>query len=750
MEQLLKLILEQAAAGNLERDAAVEALQWVRQQGKPPHEDIAIIGVAADLPGVDSLEDFYQNLRTGVDATRSFPKQRRADIDRYLRWIGKPDAEMTYREGAYLPRIDEFDHAFFRMSPKEASLMDPNQRLFLQTAWHALEDAGYGGERLSGSQTGVYVGFANTVKDSYQKMIIDVEPTQVPISIAGNLPAMVPTRLSYLLDLKGPTMVVDTACSSSLVALHLACQGIRQGDCEQAVVGSVKLHTVPLDDENYQIGMESSDHRTRAFHDQSDGAGIGEASIAVLIKPLRAALRDRDQVYAVIKGSAINQDGKSMGITAPNPDAQTEVLVKAWEAAKVHPETLSYLEAHGTGTQMGDPVEIEGLKAAFARYTDKKQVCAIGSVKPNIGHLYECAGLASVVKAILMFKHQELLPTLHVKRPNRYLDFVDSPLYLNTKLRPWRTPVGTPRRLGISSFGFSGTNCHLVLQEPPLGKKESVRLSGDSSSGQPGAITNADLYREAGASHGQGGLDILPLSAKSRASLEALVARYCDFFEKEYVPALRDICYTAQTGRGHYEHRLALVVQDRAQVLEMLHRLRTEGLDTPLDGVFFEQHERAPRNDLEKLCVQYVRGAVIDWHARSAGYTQTHAKVSLPTYPFQKTRCWLNIPETAPALDSTSTKQGSPELIAYADQLRGRPTGEYTEIEQTIARVWCEALGIPELSIQDNFYDLGGDSVIGIRILHRINEQLGLQMETGEFLKHLTIESVAKYLESLR
>ena len=262
MEQLLKLILEQVAAGNLERETAVEALQWVRQQGNRDNVAIAIIGVAADLPGADSLEEFYQNLRTGVDAARAFPEQRRTDIDRYLRWIGRSDEQMTYMEGAYLPRIDEFDHSFFRLSPKEASLMDPNQRLFLQTAWHALEDAGYGGERLSGSQTGVYVGFANTVKDSYQKMIIDVDPTQVLLPIAANLPALVPTRLSYLLDLKGPTMVVDTACSSSLVALHLACQGIRQGDCEQAVVGSVKLHTVPLDDGNFKIGMESSDQRS--------------------------------------------------------------------------------------------------------------------------------------------------------------------------------------------------------------------------------------------------------------------------------------------------------------------------------------------------------------------------------------------------------------------------------------------------------------------------------------------------------
>jgi acyl transferase domain-containing protein len=690
------------------------------------HEDIAIIGVAADLPGADSLAAFYTNLRTGVDAVRTFPEARRADIDRYLRWIGKPDAQMKYMEGAFLPRIDEFDPHFFRLSPREASLMDPSQRLFLQTAWHCLEDAGYGGERLSGSQTGVYVGFAHNVKDSYQKMILDVDPAQVSLSITANLAALLPTRLSYLLDLKGPTMVVDTACSASLVALHQACLGIRHGDCEQALVGSVKLHTVPLDDPNYRIGMESSDHRTRAFHDKSDGTGIGEASIAVLIKPLRAALRDNDQIYAVIKGSAINQDGKSLGITAPNPQAQTEVLQKAWKAANVHPETLSYIETHGTGTKMGDPVEIEGLKDAFAPFTQRKQVCGLGSVKPNIGHLYEAAGLASVVKAVLMFKHRELLPTMHVQRPNSYIDFVDSPFYLNTKLQPWNSPAGTPRRLGISSFGFSGTNCHLVLEEPPEREKANPAAGGFSLA--------SESY-------------VLPLSAKSLEALENLVAAYAEFFERGEELSLRDICWTAQTGRGHYEYRLALVVADRTQAAKTLRRLQAQGLRLPLKGVFFQGTMPAaePGDALETLCTQYVAGADIQWHTFYEGTRP--AKVSLPLYPFQKKRCWLDIPDRAPAAASPLAPAAQPSVPC---QLSGRASGTYTDSEQLIAQVWCQALGIPDLNIQDNFYDLGGDSVIGIRIINRLNERLGLQVETSEFLKYLTIESFAKYLDSLR
>ncbi|MBL0389060.1 hypothetical protein JJB07_20925 [Tumebacillus sp. ITR2] len=717
MEQLLRLILESATTGKMDRDAAVQALQLLRQgekatstsrEDRDQDRDIAIIGLAADLPGAESLDDFYENLRSGLDAVRSFPEERRADIDRYLRFLGTSQEEMRYTDGAYLPRIDEFDPAFFRLSPKEASLMDPNQRLFLQTAWHALEDAGYGGEQLSGSSTGVYVGFSDNVKDSYQRMVLDAEPNSVPQSIAGNLSSILPTRLSYALNLKGPTMVVDTACSASLVALHLACQGLRNGDCDLALAGSIKLHTVPLASGNFKLGMESSDERTRAFHDGSDGTGIGEGSIAVVLKPLRAALRDRDQIYGVIKGSAINQDGASMSITAPNPASQTQVLVKAWEAAGIHPESLSYIEAHGTGTELGDPIEINALRGAFSRFTERVQFCGIGSVKPNIGHLYEAAGLASVVKAVLMFKNRELLPTQHVGRPNRHIDFVDSPFYLNTKLRPWEPAfeTGAPRRMGISSFGFSGTNCHVVLEEPPVVAESSEHA----------------------------GSFVLPISAKTQSALQKLLAAYRDVLQKNH--PLRDLCYTAQTGRGHYEHRVALVFRNREQLKALFEQEMAAG----------QVYGEADEQELQ-LAKSYTEGLDVQWKDL---YSTVPSKVSLPLYPFARQRCWVQIPDQGGqtrTLSSSAVETSQPEKEI---RLQASSESTPTEMELLVARIWGEALGIDEFDVQDNYYELGGDSVMGIRIIHRINEVTGLELPAREYLNHLTIESFARYLESLR
>lgn len=285
--------------------------------------------------------------------------------------------------------------------------MNPAQRIFMETAWAAFEDGGYTSEKLAGSNTGVYVGLVSDLEGyRYKEMIHDVEPQSLPISVTGNLSCILPSRLSYLLDLRGPSMVVDTACSSSLVAVHHACNAIRLGECDMALAGGVKLNVLPLDKDYYRMGIESSNGMTRPFDDSSDGSGIGEGAAVIMLKPLQDAIKDKDQVYAVIKGSAINQDGNSMGITAPNARAQSEVIVKAWKAAGVDPESIAYIETHGTGTVLGDPIEIDGIKGAFEQYTDKRQFCAIGSVKSNIGHLYESAGITGLVKSVLSLKKE--------------------------------------------------------------------------------------------------------------------------------------------------------------------------------------------------------------------------------------------------------------------------------------------------------------------------------------------------------
>lgn len=290
--------------------------------------------------------------------------------------------------------------------------MDPRQRLFLESAWSTLEDAGYSGGQLSGTKTGIYVGLSSDGSNEYFKLIEQGDPSLIGLSTAGNIKSFIASRLAYILDLQGPSMIIDTACSSSLVALHVACQAIKNNECEAALVGGVNIKIFPKTEEENKmgIGISSSDSKIRTFDDQADGTNSGEGVASILIKPLHKAIRDRDHIYAVIKGSAVNQDGSSVGITAPNMTAQENVIVEAWRQAHVDPRTITYWEAHGTGTKLGDPIEVHAIQRAFSRFTDRKQFCAIGSLKTNIGHLDSLAGLAGLMKAVMAIQYKKYRP----------------------------------------------------------------------------------------------------------------------------------------------------------------------------------------------------------------------------------------------------------------------------------------------------------------------------------------------------
>ncbi|MGE5557193.1 MAG: amino acid adenylation domain-containing protein [Bacillota bacterium] len=611
--------------------------------------DIAVIGMAARMPMAADAEEFWRNIAAGLDCIDDFPQTRREDTDIYLQnapaaWTAPP----SYARGAYLPEIDKFDPAFFQLSPREAALISPNQRMFLETAWEAMEDAGYGGRKLAGSRTGVYLGFEADAPYDYKKFIAALEPDALSEAVPGNLTPIIASRLSYLLDLRGPSMSIDTACSSALVAVHTACQAIRNGECEMALAGSVRINFLPLKGQ-LNFGIDSSDGKTRAFDDRSDGTGSGEGVAAVFLKPLAQALKDNDHIHAVIKGGAVNQDGRSIGITAPNVLAQEDVIVSAWKDAEVDPETIAYIEAHGTGTKLGDPIEIDGILRAFQRYTARKQFCAIGSVKTNIGHLDNAAGIAGLIKAVQSLRYKKIPPTLHFQLPNRQIRFENSPVYVNDRLRDWETE-GAPRRCGVSSFGFSGTNCHLVLEEAPPQKKKTG--------------CNPDRYH------------ILALSAKSAAVLSQLVRNYRKYLntDRGYTPA--DICGTAGTGRGHYNHRLALLVKDMEDLQAKLHYLSQSPEIVSAEGIFYGEHKIIPllkkhretnevtdadikeltrqakektvsyaasalrnRDDAAALCALYVKGAGIDWDEIYA--VSDFQKVPLPGYPFERKRCWV-------------------------------------------------------------------------------------------------------------
>ncbi|MGI6668751.1 MAG: beta-ketoacyl synthase N-terminal-like domain-containing protein [Acetivibrionales bacterium] len=426
--------------------------------------DIAVIGVAGRFPGARNVNEFWDNLKSGKNCITEVPKSR-WDIDYYY----DPDPgklDKTYcRWGGFVDDIELFDPLFFNISGKEAELTDPQQRKFLEECWNALEDSGYATEKLNGKKCGVFVGVGSA--DYHTRMHVFGLKREAQ-SFWGNASSVLASRISYYLNLKGPSVAIDTACSSSLVAIHLGCQSILSGECDMVIAGGVFISTTP---DFYIVcsnaGMLSTDGRCKTFDNGANGFVPGEGVGAIVLKPLEAAIRDRDNIYGVIKGSGMNQDGKTNGLTAPSTLSQTELEVSVYNKSGINPETISYVEAHGTGTKLGDPIEMEALTNAFTRFTDRKQYCAIGSVKTNIGHAVTAAGIASVIKVLMALKHRQIPPSINFERKNEHIDFENSPFYVNTVLREWKTPGNVPRRAAVSSFGFSGTNCHMIIEEVP-------------------------------------------------------------------------------------------------------------------------------------------------------------------------------------------------------------------------------------------------------------------------------------------
>gem|GEM_PF-508167 len=622
---------------------------------KVNNHDIAIIGVSGRFADADNLHEFWTALVEGKDLIKDLPEVRKVDNDTLLKSQGKDEKGYKYFKGGYLKEIDRFDNELFSIPPKEASLMSPNQRIFLEAAWEAIEDAGYGGNKLSNSRTGVYVGNSGDFGGDYKNYLSSIDPAFSAISIPGNIKSIIASRIAYLLDLKGPSMIVDTACSSSLVAVHLACQAIRNDECDMALAGGVKIYYQPMSNSNQSgLSIASSDSRTKTFDDSSDGTGIGEGVGVIILKSFNRALNDGDSIYAVIKGSAVNQDGSSVGITAPNAAAQEDVIVKAWKEAGVNPETITYIEAHGTGTKLGDPIEISGIKKAFERFTSKKQFCGIGSVKSNIGHLDNASGMAGLIKCILALNHKIIPPTVHFKSPNRKINFEDSPVYVNDMSRKWESD-GSPLRCGVSAFGLSGTNCHIILEEAP----------GE-------VISQKNKYCN--------NLNMLAVSAKSKDSLFKLLENYNALLDTNLDLSLDDICYTANTGRGHYSHRMTFIVEDLDSLKEKIkavlyqkdeiifqnricygeHKIVSSKKENREKGEITEEQKyklteeikfklnkllKACQDDFESLlreiCYLYSSGADVNWDIFYNN--KNHRKVHIPSYPFTRKRFWVDI-----------------------------------------------------------------------------------------------------------
>jgi len=599
-------------------------------------ESIAIIGLSGRFPGADNIQQFWQNLVEGQESLTKFTDEEmiKAGVDPAL--LLDPD---YVKSAPIIENAETFDANFFGFSPREAEITDPQHRIFLECAWEALESAGYGqegGNRNVGLYAGI--GFNGYFSFHLAPYFASDSFAQMLQYLVGNDKDYLTTHVSYKLNLRGPSMVVQTACSSSLVAVAQACQSLLNYQCDMALAGGVTVRVPRRRGYLYEEGgVFAKGGHCRAFDVQASGTIYGDGVGILVLKRLDEAISDRDQIYAVIKGFGVNNDGNAkVGYTAPSVEGQATAIMMAQAMANIKPDTVTLIEAHGTGTALGDPIEIAALTQAFSLQTDKKGFCAIGSVKTNVGHLDGAAGVTSLIKTVLALKHKQIPASLNFTQPNPQIDFANSPFYVNTQLKDWTTD-GIPRRAGVSSFGFGGTNAHLILEEAP-----SHQLP----------LNNQDNTQR-----------ILALSAKTPTALQQLVRRYYQFLQENPQVSLADICFTANTGRTHFKYRLAVYGNCIKDIIEKLL------LFIKQESVANQVQQSAETNVEAELAMRYMQGEEIDWSA--IGNNTPCYRIALPTYPFERERYWIDL--LTEKLSLPAVMQSSIQDVIYQTRWIARP-----------------------------------------------------------------------------
>ncbi|MEM8605186.1 MAG: type I polyketide synthase, partial [Cyanobacteria bacterium P01_H01_bin.121] len=515
-------------------------------------EPIAIVGMGCRLPGgVDSPESFWDFLLRAEDVRQDVPRDR-WDIDYYYDPDPEKPDKIYVRQAYFLEQpVDQFDPGFFAISGLEASKMDPSQRLLLEVTWEALEQAGIPPDSLRNTATGVFMG---QCFNDYQFMSGETHPDHLLdfYQATGSGFSFTAGRIAYTLGLQGPTFCLDTACSSSLVALHLACNSLRSRESNLALVGGVNLMLHPSVTHLFCRGRALSPQgRCASFDASADGYARGEGCGVIVIKRLSDAIASGDNIWSVIRGSAINHDGPSSGLTVPNTQAQQKALTQALQAARLNPLDVDYIECHGTGTPIGDPLEVSALAQIYGQGRSPRQPLTLGSVKTNIGHLEGAAGIASLIKAVLCLHHQQIPANLHFTNPNPQIDWQRLPLAVPTQTHNW-SANGQPRRAGVSSFGMSGTNTHVILEEAPV---------------IPAAEVSTDCNRSA---------HLLTLSAKTADALADLAHSYSQFLATQPELALADVCFTANTGRSPFRYRLAIPAASTQELAAQLEQFKID------------------------------------------------------------------------------------------------------------------------------------------------------------------------------
>jgi acyl transferase domain-containing protein len=673
---------------------------------------VAIVGMAGRFPQARDLTAFWRNLCEGKDCISFF-------TDAELAAAGVPKVNSNYvKARGVLTDADLFDAEFFDLKPKEAEMLDPQHRVFLECAWEALEVAGYDSTRFNGA-IGVFAGMS---MNTYLANNLASHPEL--LAWGGDYQAMLandkdflPTRVSYKLNLTGPSLNIQTACSTSLVAVCVACQHLLNHQCDLALAGAVSIRFPQCQGHVHQEGgIGSADGHCRPFDAAASGTVAGEGVGIVVLKRLDEALRDGDEIYAVIKGFATNNDGSNkIGYTAPSVDGQAEVIAMAQAMAGVEPGDIGYVEAHGTATPLGDPIEIEALKRAFHTDTEAKNFCTIGSVKSNIGHLDVAAGVAGLIKTVLALQHGKIPASLHFQTPNPQIDFAASPFFVNATLRDWKR-TNRPRRAGVSSFGIGGTNAHVILEEAP-----AVVATQESSEPQ-----------------------LLLLSAKTVSALKQMATNLAAHLRQHPELNLADIAHTLRVGRREFAQRRAIVCRDNPEAVRLL--------EAASESVGVGECESLDSQMLLNLARAWVAGEAVDWSQLST--TASRRRVQLPTYPFERKRYFIEPAQSRSREEVKLPKATQPSSLPV---LRQSAPSEQDSTVTRKQRITTELTALlSELSGEDmaqvngaTFTELGFDSLFLTQVSLAIEKQFGVRVAFRDLLEEYpTMGALTTHLEA--
>ncbi len=687
---------------------------------KSNKKDVAIIGIGLKFSGCNNPMEYWDIIQKGKDQINLFPSQRQDDMNQLLSYGDDsiPRAE-NFKQASYLDQISCFDHGKYKLTKSEATLMSPKQRLFLEVAHQAIEDAGIPISQMRETNTGVFVGHSS-YGYKYADFLKGLKKEYFQMSVPGNIEAIIPSRISYLLDLKGPSLLIDTACSSSMVAVYQAYNSIIDGTCNMALAGGVRLMYYPQDESgDKKMGIESLDGKTRTFDNSSSGTGIGEGVACILMKPLDKALNDKDPIYAVLKGGAMNQDGRSIGITAPSGKSQRQVLESAWKNTGVSPEQISYIEAHGTGTKIGDPIEVNSINDAFKKHTNKKQFCAISSVKTNLGHLDSVAGIAGLIKTCLALKHRKIPKQIHFDYPNKEINFVDSPLYVNTIERNWISDE--KRYCGVSSFGLSGTNCHLILEENPVLDNK---------------IEEKEYY-------------ILPISSYNKDGLKKAIKLLQSTLLKNPTIDLYSLGFNL-ANRIQRSERLVLVVHNKKELLKVIQ----EYLITDLDN---KENEIYSNEKLEVAISTQEKRQITDYLEEKENTFQDYYKIEktvpihVPVFPDKPTLCWPSDNELDRIMEQNKTTKINHKMTEKKALSNGvlteTPSSNIDVLYQDISNYIKSIFDSEKIDFQQSFFDLGFDSISIIQLQQHIKNEYHLELGLEQLYQELnTVDDLAKFV----